>query len=188
MLTLVKTMKTMCLSDRVDWAIVNKTLLGVHFMNEVSPVMVFKIPGYGETRLMSTNHSHAVAFMTLHEPKMESITNGEDVEGGIMERILKSSGVLQKGIGVTKTLYNYFVFNLEHEREINNVVLEYRMRSRGIKTIMDFEIHGALVVQIDGTVWHFFNSGKVFAFVGGYDLKNSMRITDESWSEIKKYV
>ena len=187
MLTLVKTTKTFCLSGRVDWTTVNKRVLGVHFMNDVLSVMVFKTPEYGETRLMSTNHSNVVAFMTLHGPKMASRVGGEDVERGILEKILESSAVntnLPRGIGVSKTIYNYFVFNLAYEGKINNIVLEYKLRSRGIKTIMDFEIHGALVVHLNVAVWHFFNSGKVFAIVGGYDLKNSVRIADESWGEI----
>lgn len=188
MLTLVKTMKTTCLSNRMDWTRVNKRVLGVQFINDVTAAVVLKTPGYGETRLMSTNHSNKVVFMTLHEPNISGRSIEEDVEGGVLEKILESSGIntdLHREISVSKTLHNYAVFNLENEREIDNVILEYRLRSRGIKTIMDFDIHGALVVQMEDIVWHFFNSGKVFAIVGGYDVKDSMIIAEESWEEIK---
>lgn len=190
MLTLVKTMKTMCLSNRMDWKRVNKRVMGIHFINDVTAAMVLKTPGYGETRLLSTNNSNKVAFMTLHEPDMSERSLQEDVEVGLLDKILESSGIntdLHREISVSKTLYNYVVFRLENEREINNVVLEYRLRSRGIKTMMDFDIHGALVVQMEDIVWHFFNSGKVFAMVKGYNSKDAMRIAEGSWEEIKSY-
>lgn len=190
MLTLVKTMKTMCLSNRMDWKRVNKRVMGIHFINDVTAAMVLKTPGYGETRLLSTNNSNKVAFMTLHEPDMSERSLEEEVEHKVLDKILESSGIntdLHREISVSKTLYNYVVFRLENEREINNVVLEYRLRSRGIKTMMDFDIHGALVVQMEDIVWHFFNSGKVFAIVGGYDAKDAMRIAEGSWEEIKSY-
>lgn len=190
MLTLVKTMKSMGLSNRMDWTKVNRGVLGVQFVNDAVPVMVFKTPGYGETRLFSANHSNTVAFMTLHEPISIDRICGENIEGDILERILESSGIntsLQRQISVTKTLYNYFVFELNHNGDINNLVLEYRLRSRGIKTIMEFDVHGALVVDMEDIKWHFFNSGKAFAIVGGVDLKKSTEIVQGSWEDIKIY-
>lgn len=188
MLTLVKTMKSMGLSNRMNWTKVNRGVLGVQFVNDSIPIMVFKVPGYGEVRLFSANHSNTVAFMTLHEPTPIERICGENVEGGILERILESSGIntdLHRQISVAKTIYSYFVFELNHNGEINNLVLEYRLRSRGIKTIMEFDVHGALVVHTKDTKWHFFNSGKAFAIVGGTDLKKSMEIVQGSWEDIK---
>ncbi len=189
MLTLVKTVKTMCLSDRMDWTIVDNRVMGVHSMNDVVSGMVFKTPGYGETHLMATNHSNVVAFMTLHETNVPGSTKEGDPELDIFEKIVKYSGVdthLRRKIKVTSTLYAYSVFKLDFERGINNVVLDYRLRSKGIKTVMDFEIHGALVVDVGDSTWHFFNSGSVFVIVGGYSPNSSKTIAEKSWSEIQR--
>lgn len=187
MLTLVKTLKTLGLSDRMDWTIAKKRVVGVTSLDGTTMGMSFQVPGYGVTRCYSKNHSMAVVFMTHHTHPSPVDDMREDVEQELLDRVLDSSGVNSgnsKCITTIETFHNYFVFKMGHNENINKFVLQYRLQSMGVKTIMDFNIHEALVVKLAGITWHFFDSNRVLAIVGGHDLKESVRIVKDSWKKM----
>lgn len=191
MLTLVKTLKTLGLSDRMDWTMVKNRVVGVHQFDETTMGMSFRLQGYGNTRVYSINHSQSVVFATIHDPPLPVETVDECTEDGLLDNIIKSSGINKLGtshrVRAVQTFNNYFVFEMKTEngnKEINILLLEYRLRTKGIKTIMDFDIHDALVVKMDGVKWHFFNSKRIIAIVGSKSLRESTRIVNESWNLI----
>lgn len=182
MLTLVKTMKTMCLSGKIDWDIINKQVMGVHQLDDTTMGMVFENPEYGTTRIFSTNHSKVVVFNTVHT---DGVIDSEvdDEEKKILERILEPCQINRNP--VTKIIHNCCVFKMVSMIEVNIVLREYQLRSRGIDTILDFALYDALVVKYRGVTWHIFDSSKILAIVGGRDRKESIEMVEKSWEIIK---
>lgn len=175
-------MKTMCLTDRIDWDSINKRINGVHKLDETTMGMVFENPGYGTTRIISTNCSKVVVFNTVH---VNDVIDSpvEDEEMKIMDIIWKS--YQSERAPVMKIIHNYYVFKMETTLDSDILLFEYQLRSRGIETVLDFELYNALVVKHRGVTWHIFNSDNILAIVGGYDMKESSKMIEESWGIIK---
>lgn len=189
MLTLVKTLRTFVLSDVMDWAIAKKRITGVTNLGGDTVGMSFQINGHGKTKLYSKVNSGIVAFMTIFEPSSHVENMKKNMEQDIMDRILTASGVNTMGskkISTTRVFNNYYVFEIKPEQEINNVRLEYRLRVMGVKTIMDFDLYDAVVAKISGVTWHFFNSNRVIAVIGGKELEESIVMVQNSWSFINE--
>lgn len=191
MLTLVKSLKTLGLSDGMDWSMVTKKVLGVTWIDGNTIGMSFRVDQHGKTRIYAVNNSRAVVFMTLYEPSSPPESVKQDVEQGLLDKILDASGINRPGakrVTTITTFSNYFVFRMkqdqEQEQDLNIMLMEYKLKSMGIKTIMDFEVHGALVVKLCGITWHFFNTDNVLAIVGGKDLEASTKLVEESWEAL----
>ena len=182
MLTLVKSLKTLVLSDRMDWTTAKNRIIGVTNLDDTTFGMSFRIQGHGHTRIYAKNFSKVVTFMTLHDSDRVQ----ETMEKSLMDKILAPiSENKSYSTRTIKTIHNYFVFRADHGEDINNVILEYSLRMRGIDTIMDFNIHNAMVAKVCGVTWHFFNSGKVLAIIGGCDLRQAREMVRLSWQKIR---
>jgi len=184
MLTLVKTLRTLVLSHVMDWATAKKRIIGVTNLNGNTVGMSFQVSGYGNTKLYSKVNSGIVAFMTLHEPSYQAENVNKNVEQEIMDRILDASGMNTTGsrkVSTVKVFHSYFVFEMKPEQEINNVRREYKLRTMGIKTIMDFDLYNAVVAKVSGVTWYFFNSNRIIAVIGGKKLEESIGMVQNSW-------
>jgi hypothetical protein len=185
MLTLVKTVKTLGLSDRLEWSQVDKRLVGVTNLGKDTIGMSFRVKGYGTTRLSAKNNNRSIMFMTLHDTSSPARGVEQGVEKALLDRILDASGInnspVSRRIRSQEEINNYLVFRMHPEEPVNILLLEHRLRGMGLKTVLDFQVHRALVVKFSGVTWHFFSTENVLAVVGGSDLAGSISLVEESW-------
>ncbi len=199
MLTLVKTLKTLCLSGPIDWAGVSRRVMGVHDLDGASVGMSFRVEGHGRTRLHSTKSGgNSVAVVTRHEDSVSPGDVAEGAEQGLLYRILEAAGVnganpAPRTLEIVRTVNNYFVFRVVDEPgSLGDVcdltLLEHGLNAAGIATIMDFHIHDALVADVSGVTWHFFAPKEKtivpVAIVGGSALRESARTVRASWDRL----
>lgn len=184
MQTLVKTCMTILFSRRIDWKDIQNRIVGVHILDEETYKMEFEEED-STTTLIADNQSIEVKLYIVYKNK-SCTNNGVENNKKIMRRILDNSD--NKSITITNIKGHYSVTRIDYSGEIDNILTDYCLKNRGYQTMLDFEIHDALFVNINNITWQLFEKNGIFATTGDVKSEEIHKSIDDSWLELEKCI
>ena len=184
MLTLVKTVKRANIDCDIDWDSMSHKISGIVKIEENLVGMKFRKEGYGDTRLAAMKYSDSIMLSTIHVDGLRVSDVDVNYEQYLIDSILNSCSDKHKTI---HTDICYLVYSIKPEFDIDIMVLEYKLRINGFKTLMDFSLHGAVVVEVGNVTIHLFNSGKILASATRMGVLYASEIVLKTWSKIMEY-
>ncbi|CAN0451311.1 unnamed protein product, partial [Ectocarpus sp. 8 AP-2014] len=134
MVALVKTCKTIRLSNRLAWKDIKTKVEGVKFLDERRATMVFHKTANKTMTLLGSNHIDVVKTCSVYDGAGDDNGNGDD-EAATLRAVIKASGM--EATHITALAHDFSVFRVYTDECLDVFRLHHSLARVGASVVME---------------------------------------------------